>query len=396
MSVRSTVQRLEYKGDDHVYYDIAIRNTLQDRSIPAIFQNSNPSIILENPSDYYVAVAQFDLPNRGLPILDVQLPTGNPEEDANRNIYTIGINGFGYRQRLLQPGTGLSETIYSYQRLVSMVNEAIESMWPEVIADAAGEGIVVTPDDMPYLILDTQTKLASMIYPADNFPDLFNSGSYVTDLGDLAPITIVFYDRLYNLFSSLPVQRLPGETGISVNYLLAYVYGAASNVSEIGGNPYVVMTQEYSTLALWRQFLSLAFVGLGLPIKNEYYPAIANSYAESTDNTRNTNIQPVLFDFVPTVDTFGSFVYQEPTGQYRLVDLKDNMPLSRFSIQCQLRYPDNRFDNLQLFPGETARIKLVFIRKGAGSQTFKNLADGGQLQVMQQATSLAQQGLRLV
>jgi hypothetical protein len=264
---------------------------------------------------------------------------------------------------------------YSYQHFIDLINNLFNSY-------SASTWITGTP---PYMYLDTTTHL---------FTIGGNNELYRTDLqGEYAATTglgykIYFNVALYNLFSSLKAiykgttgpavgadYQLIMDTGTNTSYtsptqpyITNYSINPRNNSGGVNTTD-VINTQEYSTLPLWTPIKNIVFRTtllnvapdiVGTPIVYEQGDLNINS------GQNNCDILNIMIDHtVPlTIGTeYRPFIYFEPVGEFRLVELYGNQPINSMDIAV---FWKDSFGNLIPFVldiGASATIKLLFRKK---------------------------------
>jgi len=139
--------------------------------------------------------------------------------------------------------------------------------------------------------------------------------------------------------------------------------------TDLGGVTYTarpewfIFTQQYDIIEAWNALSSVVFFTSHLPVQVEYIPS---SSIITPQGVSNAAFKPILTDFVPLLEKTGStrsrFVYY-PSGQFRLVDLRSQIPLRKIDLQI---FWQDQYQNL--YPmyisfNESNTVKLMFIRK---------------------------------
>jgi hypothetical protein len=393
----------------HIYYNINISNdysgydissngdimqvNTNDKELQLVFNQSRAQPYLINPSKYFLSVQRFTIESPNLPVFICQPVVG--QANVNRSIYQITMvrqsdGAVAYDEIIWQPddktvpipsGTVTSSWqtnkyyyCYSYQHFIDLINNLFDSY-------AASGWISGTP---PYMYLDTKTHLFtiggnSTLYRTDT------QGGY---LGTGTAYKIFFNIELYNLFSSLKAiykgttgpavgadYQLIMDTGSNIdyadpqNYIINTYRNPRENTSGQVDTTDVINTQEYSTLPLWTPVKNIVFRTtllnvapdiVGTPIVFEEGNLDINS------GKSNTDILNIMIDHtVPmTIGTeYRPFIYFEPIGEFRLVELYGNQPINSMDIAV---FWKDSFGNLIPFIldiGASATMKLLFRKK---------------------------------
>jgi hypothetical protein len=396
----------------HIYYNINISNDYSGyetdlsgnitqvdtntKELQLVFNQSRAQPYLINPSKYFLSVQRFTIESPNLPVFICQPIVG--QGDINKSIYSITIEreSDGALQTLnvsWQPDdksvpvpSGTVTTswqtnpyyyCYSYQHFIDLINNT----FTEFLTTSFISGLGVT---QPYMYFDTKTHLATVGGNVITYRTT-TQGAY---LGNGAGYKIYFNIELYNLFSSLkaiykgttgPVvgadYQLVMDTGSNTiyaslqNYIVNWFQNPRNNTTGGVDTTDVINTQEYSTLPLWTPIKNIVFRTtllnvapdiVGTPIVFEQGDLNINS------GKSNTDILNIMIDHtVPlTIGTeYRPFIYFEPVGEFRLVELYGNQPINSMDIAV---FWKDSFGNLIPFVldiGASATIKLLFRKK---------------------------------
>ncbi len=301
--------------------------------------------------------------------------------------------------------------IYSYQNFIQMWNDALSNCFFALSSTAQDSGIIP-----PKFIFDPVTQLISLIVhknyavPDDptvgyihifsnklmsGFLQAFNTIYYdedpidgmtaliVIDSDDSnkyirasGPISITTASNTTITSSALFTRDMLGgiitAQGIPLNTTMTALASTSSATistaatasatinATISNNNYLKISQQSINLSAIDSIRSIIFTTGSVPIKSEYTPTI------SKDSTTTSNFLPILTDFEPELPSQGfdrSVLTYLPTAEYRLVDMKGNIPLQKFDLtifwQDRLlnRYP------LYLLPQQSIDIKILFRKK---------------------------------
>jgi hypothetical protein len=278
--------------------------------------------------------------------------------------------------------------VYNYQHFVHLVNKAIQSAWSDlkaVFVAAQLQGIydtLVGNTIVPWIDFDPGTN--RMFLNADD--RLFNSDPTVPSGSRLR---LIFNDRLYELFASLPFRLIRNPVNVaslqslggracpwySIRFIDRYNNKSIVKIPDLTDSTKTISinvlqaNQEMTSIALWNPVASIVFSSSLLPIIPTQTTAPRNlgtqgNYLISGGN--NSNLLPILSDFAIAVDANNQYrpmVEYNPGAEYRLIDMNSTVNLSRLDI---IVYWKDRFGGLHPFelqPGCAASIKLMFRRK---------------------------------
>ncbi len=421
MSNQTLSGKTNYNTDPyHVYYDIQIQNNDTNsinESLPIRFQETRNSIILANPSQYFLSIVRFFVDTPVLPVIMPQVETDpvlNPTADPGQTVYrfcviptdgsapTPAVGSVAYKcsDATLTPPPVSKNSIsdpyyftYQYQDFIDMINNSM-------INYMTANYPTVPP---PFLAIDNNTNFLRWYLPQDTT----NPWTYGPPVTGKKTFQIYVNSPLFALLSSFqfqyvgtlpnvsgfgwyklvinPVQNTtialaPAETKAGIlgleyidvtdlKYVNTDVYDATPTAPiTVPTDAFQVVTQKYASTPLWSPITSLVFTTALMPVNNELIatPFIVNSNPLLDNDLPNNNFSAVITDLeVPLTrgDEYKPTVFYSPTAEYRLIDLQSNSPIN--SIQISVSWKDIYGINhpLYLEPGTGASIKLMFRRK---------------------------------
>jgi hypothetical protein len=404
------------QDDNHIYYNITITNP-NNFSRRATYFETRSSAIIENPSEWHLAVIRFIISGASIPILVPRIQPF-PNVDVNKTIYSITMSygGSNVQQFITYvpannypPPTPFTSTsprqpitfyyyIYSYQDFIDMINTTFESVFTalKVLQPAA------PPTKAPYMVFDSVTGLISIIAPLEYDPDyvgaptieVFFNGQLFTLFESFMRIFLGFNEALgkdfqlvfknngnnlttYTTPLSLPYLQwdptVAYAIGDVVSYLgYYYISLAGPNMGNVPStsianwklnndlNAYE-MKQEFKTLFFWNTMKKIVFISNTIPIKQEYLPGSTNV---GFNTTVSDNSKFILTDFEPLQDNpIRSYLQFFVTGPYRLMDLISTTPLKTFDVQIYWQDDDQNLYPLDIVPGNSFSIKFLFQKK---------------------------------
>jgi len=393
----------------HIYYNINISNdysgydissngkimsvNTNDKELQLVFNQSRAQPYLINPSKYFLSVQRFTIESPNLPVFICQPIVG--QSNVNRSIYSITIerqsDGItGTDEIIWQPDdktvpvpSGLVTNswqtnnyyyCYSYQHFIDLINNLFESY--------ATSGFIT--GTAPYMYFDTETHL----FTIGGNATLYRTDTQGAYLGTGAGYKIYFNIELYNLFSSLKAiyrgttgpavgadYQLIMDTGSNIgytspqNYIINTYNNPRNNTTGEVNTTDVINTQEYSTLPLWTPIKNIVFRTTLLNTAPDVVgtPVIFEQGDLDINNGKNnSDLLNIMIDHtVPlTIGTeYRPFIYFEPIGEFRLVELYGNQPINSMDIAV---FWKDSFGNLIPFIldiGASATIKLLFRKK---------------------------------
>jgi len=397
----------------HIYYNINISNdysgwdissngqpmpvNTNDKELQLVFNQSRAQPYLINPSKYFLSVQRFTIESPNLPMFICQPIVG--QSNVNKSIYSITIqrqsDGATQTKNVIWETDDKSVPIpsgtvtnswqkdryyycYSYQHFVDLINNTFSEF-------SSGSFITGTPLYMYY----------------DNITHLFTVGGDVTlyrtslqggYLGSGSGYKVFFNIELYNLFSSLksiyngekaPVvgadYQLIMDTGTNKTYtdtqrfIINYYLNPRYNTTGGTNTTDVINTQEYSTLPLWTPIKNIVFRTSLLNVVPDVIgtPIVYEQGNLNINNGKSNNdILNIMIDHtVPMIigTEYRPYIYFEPIGEFRLVELYGNQPINSMDIAV---FWKDSFGNLIPFIldiGASATIKLLFRKKSFNS-----------------------------
>ena len=173
------------------------------------------------------------------------------------------------------------------------------------------------------------------------------------------------------LFSSFP-SFITGTANNSKNFqIIPYAFGGANLAPFPSGTTplytAIITYQEYSTISLWSPVLSLVFCSNTLPVVANQLSApqilINGAIIQNTGN--NSNIANIITDIAVGDGSYKPTLLYNPTGQYRLLEMVGNRPLTNLDISVFWKSKVGEFYPLQLNSGGACSIKIMFSKKGS-------------------------------
>lgn len=325
-------KKYNFTDVDNVYVNVDIYNQ-NSEIIDAVFEVTRAGNILDNPSDYELAIVRFSVPTKNIPILVL---------DSSKD-YKISVDVNG--TILTQNVTWISNTnspssqfyIRNYQEFIDSLNQALSLLHTSAQAVPGYTGT-----QAPYFRLD-EGGLVNFVIQTILGDDLDIKWYVNSELQAIIP-TISYIENING-----GNQRFQIVTKNNKN-----------NTETINSVACYVMKSESSPLFLWNDFQNLVFTSNSIPIVPELL-------GTSVQNTRR-----VLTDFNPPSQVFDRSPLQYfPQGPYRLYDLKSTQPLN--TIDLAVSWIDKKG---RLFPVKLARydnlsVKILFKRKGTAFTSYE-------------------------
>jgi hypothetical protein len=333
--------------------------------IPAYFKASKTAPIINNPDEYYCSIVRFVVPLASIPITIIPIIPNtyiNPGSPGNPNLTTL-VFGFSYAGNnysryveYINVNPGLSPPvqnqpkqviteyyyIYSYQQILDSINRTLILLWAD-----AGLNIAFPTLTPPFFTYDSSLQLIAAVVPAVMV-------SLTTPV-----VTMFMNNSSLNYMDGFPTLF----NGFNQPYGKNYVFQFFQNAENAYPVPFAATSQykfyqEYSTLFFWSTLRKLFFTSTTLPVTNEVTQSSAGEGVYTSF--------PIITDYALDSTTPGSsrtVATYNPSGQYRLVSMSGNNPIT--SIDIRIFWSDS-FGNiypLTLPQDQSATIKLGFFKK---------------------------------
>lgn len=328
-----TSRRFNSNADssDNIYYNVNIENATETAGTSLIFSENRTTPVLDNPSDYEMAIVRALIPSVNIPLmffpdnLYVKLQYGNDFVQEPLVYIPNGLtpNPFAPLGKL---------PIYDYSELTESLNIALSD------AKAALDILVpaVAGFDDPFVSYDASTQLFALNGEIAGYDDGLGAGSY---------IEIIFSAKLFNYYNNLQDFFLnPNETRLRV-------YDTFTNTITFNAKPYFTMIQSQSSLELFAEIQKIVIFSNSIPVVQEL------------QGTQNDNQRRVLFDFNVTGVADKNLITFFPQGPLRWYSLVSSYPLKQ--IDCEIVWEDHAGETYPIFinTDTSASLKIHFRKK---------------------------------
>jgi len=327
ISVKNS-KKYNFTDVDNVYVNVDIYNQ-NSEIIDAVFEVTRAGNILDNPSDYELAIVRFSVPTINIPIMVL---------DSSKD-YKISLDADG--TIFTQNVTWISNTnspssqfyIRNYQEFIDSLNQALSLLHTSALT--AIPPIPTYPNTpAPYFRLD-EGGLVNFVIPTLLATDPDIRWYVNSELQAIIP-TISYIENING-----GNQRFQIVTKDNKN-----------NTEVISAVSYYVMKSESSPLFLWNDFQNLVFTSNSIPIVPELL-------GTSVQNTRR-----VLTDFNPPSQEFDRSPLQYfPQGPLRFYNLKFTQPLNTIDLAVSWIDKAGRLFPVKLARYDNLSVKILFKRK---------------------------------
>lgn len=308
-------------SSDHVYYNFRIQPTDGKQTL-AKYSENRVTPILDNPSDYELAVMRFNVPTSNIPLFFWK------DNFFGITLKHNNINYFEYLQFISNTSLlNARKTIYTVQEVLDSMNQAFAT------AFALIPGIVSI--EAPQMLYDPITDLLTLNVEQ----------SFITD-----GIEIFWNQELNPLMYSF--QNYYYEDPPSQQVFRWIIKDRGNNSSTINGQPSFLMLQDYPNTFAWSNLQSIRFETNSIPVKRELEGA-------------QKNIESLLLtDFEIIKDRYNrNSISFFPRGPVRFTDLQSNYPMKRIDVSVFWVDTDNIIYPLVISGGDSLTMKLMFRKK---------------------------------
>ena len=394
------------------YYFSIIRFTIDTPSLPIFIPtmdlnknaNISPNLNVAQPTIYTITLTYtyYDANNKQCKTLVGEQTPINWYPEVPNSIPPVNV-----ASSLSQDNSTTWYYCYSYQYWINLVNQGFTNAFKSLKNTALVNQTPLPTDNPPFMTWNIGEGIAILntdIGKVDKggYLTLFTNAHSVianpqlgTDLSKYGQISIFFNSALNTLFNSFPSTQYGYSSSVNVpfpltltdtgepdssqlitvpggnNQLIIYTYGGQTvsqqPVSPFDLNatvPMIQTSQEYSTLPMLNPVAGIVFTSASIPVvpSNAGSPLIYDgSYQIQTGN--NAFIIMEITDFATVNSDYRGFINYTPSGQYRMIDLQGNNPLTTLDMQCFWKDRSGVSRPLYLLSGCTCTIKMLFQKR---------------------------------
>ena len=293
----------------------------------AIFNVNRTDFIVENPSDYYIAIESFSVPLIAVPLFIFKDNTYN---------FQLEYDGLILTKYLVYTSEGNlnNNYVFSYQSMINSMNVALKSLYDDMLLAKP----LFPPTEELFITL--KNNLITV-----NWQDSYLSSGTKLYCNDslyefLRSINIFYFDN--TKIQLLVNDTYPTYTRNSITYYQA--------------------TQATQEIENWNRLESIIFSTATVPVSGQYI----GSQANITIN--------VLGDYyrVPRPNRPSIFTYNT-NGTTPLIDLNSSYPMTNVDVVIRWFFNDLTSEVIIVPYSTTCFIKLVLIKR---SQEVLNNVDG--------------------
>jgi hypothetical protein len=271
-----------------VYIDLLLLNSIQTNSnhrVQVNFMQNSSQPFLKSINGYKLSIIRFALNTETLPIF---IPT---IQSKNKTIYsiTMGFEGIYFQQFMNFEPQNLNPVdpdeyyyVYNYQYLIYLVNKCFVSCLAGLAQLTTG-----LTDINPKMTFDSETQKCTITL--DNSFYGYNETN---------KINIFMNYAMFTLFSSLPS-----------NIINKNILGMDLQLNNLISTDTNVLTQEYSTTALWNPISSIIFTSNLIPMySSQTLPIQIYTNGTINNGSSNFNFLNILTDFIGNDLTFIPYI----------------------------------------------------------------------------------------
>lgn len=321
--------------DDHfVYFNQSIKNTtFTTQDIKASFEANRRDIILENPSDYVIAVDRFKIPANLIPILEF-------EDNTYEVIMTY--DGAEVREFMVWVPTTNPQIsrqwIFHYQHFLDILNATISSVHATLLALKPAMS-----NDLPFVTYDPTSKLFDLYFDDTwlNTPDTANLG---------------MNQPLWSLFEFHSESQLLSNENVDYYELKALNtfnnFVALTTPLVPYSDDFYISRQPFQTLNTWSPISRIIIATNRLPVRRELI------------GSQQSVSEQILTDFVVGHDNVDNLEYIFNATRHRWHDLESNQPLKDIDIVIEWENYQGVRHPIFISYNREASIKLLFKQRG--------------------------------
>jgi hypothetical protein len=378
-----------------IYYNLSQingykANQTTRRQIPAIIEEFNNQLILENQKDYYVSVVRASIPTSSIPRLIVPIETGITQTDKNKTLYKVRIK--------LCTGVNPNGTLIFNEAFTTSNNVTFVSQLPfegdKTPPPSQNNGSQFLDNDYYYvydveallkMFNDTLNTTFTQFCAQGGLPQpynaayaphiLWNSNNRHFELKTVADVAgLTYFDD--SIFPNLVFQcdllssdlfQLSGSA-TSDAFINNYSFNKYNNETIVGNVKYYTMTATQSSLNNWGSFSKVIFsISYGISTIQEYDSVPTPDQGSTNSYNLNKPSVPMLTDIEVDKDAFSinnNFIQYQTSSitQSRLISMTGSM-LQSFQLSVYWLDVFGVRHSLSLPEGLPLTIKLGFYPK---------------------------------
>jgi hypothetical protein len=314
-------------SENHIYYNVRIDANEQTRK-HATFSVNRTQAIVENPSEYELAVIRFALPLTSVPLIVFE---------DNFFIVSLTYGGSVYTEPVVWVSNGnvfSDKYLYVVRDFLDLINTAYKTAFDKLKIDYPA----VSSNNEPFMTFSSITNLITLNAPS----------SYLTD-----DIKIYANNNLYlkmNTFHDY-YNQLTSDGVLNYQFIVQNLF---DNNVIYNGVTYYESTQQSATIGTMSDLKSIEFLTSSIPVNREL----------QADQTNITSDFLTDFEPIQSEKWYGGGVLSFfPQGALRYIDLLQNDALYRFDLVINWRSKNGKSYPYYLQGDQSLTIKVLFRKK---------------------------------
>lgn len=376
--------------NDFIYYNgssLCQKLNPNDPDVPASFFDQRPAPIIEDATNWKLAIERFSVSSRCLPVwipklYNLSLSASQTAYELQLNLISVSTGGTTLQNISSNPVSlnytcttkysSLSATdpaspyfyVFDINVFVDMVNNALQNAYNSlqtVLNQQSGFESVILETKCPKMSF--ANNIFSFYFDSNGFGGIDATSNGTSQVENMA---LLLNSDLQNLLCNLNVSYFQNNQS-SVPPLLPYevnVSNKISNLLTIGTKTYFIESQSYeSTSCVFSPVQSIVFVG-NLGLQNEYTGSTNILNNQNNNYISSTGIENNITDISLALDTcqdYNSLISFVPS-HLRYCDILVN-EIRNIDIKIFWKHINGNNYPLLLADGAYMNIKIGFYRK---------------------------------
>lgn len=354
-------------SNEDIYLNITVHNGKTDDILAASYSAERNQPLLDNPSDYKVAVVRFDCPSTSFPI-----QVFNKPHDYSLTLY-FGPDNLTSQQILTNfqidyttnpnPLISNPDYVYYFKQFCLSLNSSFLSAYNGIVSqydaiNGPGAWALAFPTQAaPFIYFEPTTDVFKIVTPVIN------------DNNNPNGVEIWFNHALFQCFLSFMgkfygFDRPDGkDVQIVVTDFKNNRYDANFTFNPTAGAFYHI-SQEFKALNEFYRVYKIVILSNSLVSRKEYISVYSPSSTDGTSEDGSVNSIGIVQDFdYEFYDPNSTRIVYNPSGPWRWMDLLSNAPLTKVDFQVFAQSERGALLPVQLLPNQNCNIKLCFRKK---------------------------------
>lgn len=313
--------------EDNIYYNLKVGQDIAEAPVDAVYSENRVQPILQNPSEYELAIVRFSVPTTQIPMFFFE---------QNKWSLTLTYNNVNYLEYLqfVPNSSQTTNNIYVPQEFINSINNAFTDAFTAL--KTANPAILSTA--APQMTYDPVTDLITLNvqqnYLVDGVDIYFNNS---------LNILLYSFQNFYN--ASPPSQQV---------YRIIVADRGGLNTGTLGSQPSYLMKQEFPTTFTWSTAKKIRFETSSIPVVRE----LEGSQKDVTSSLLTD------FDFPSVRYTRDPLIFF-PQGPLRWQSMQSDYPLNKIDVQVYWVDKTDKKYLLQIVGNEYCSLKIHFRRRPA-------------------------------